>query len=272
MIKTLTLGAVQGLCEFLPVSSSGHLAIFQIFMGFDENMVAFDILLHFATLLAVILFFWRDIWQILFDWFGGWLTPNNRRSGWAYGWAIIIASFITAVIGLGLKDTVEKASESLFLVGAGEIFTGIVLMMIPVFARYRKNSSLLMIALAVGFAQGIAVMPGVSRSGMSIAMGMFMGLGISEAFRFSFLISIPAILGATLLECVKFLKGGEMIFLPEGWIWGAVIAFILGMASLKFMKGLVNAGRWAIFGVYCLIIGCIAVGLPFAASYGWFTL
>ena len=265
MIKTLILGAVQGLCEFLPVSSSGHLAIFQIFMGFGENLVAFDILLHFATLLAVIIFFWRDIWQILADWFGGWVNPHNRRSGWSYGWAIIIASFVTAVIGLGLKDTVERVSESLLLVGLGEIFTAIVLLMIPVFARSRSNSSLLKIALAVGLAQGIAVMPGISRSGMSIAMGLFMGLGISEAFRFSFLISIPAILGATLLECLKFLKGGEAVFLPEGWIWGAVIAFILGMASLRFMKGLVDAGKWAYFGVYCLIIGgcavCLSLGI-----------
>ncbi|MBQ9433659.1 MAG: undecaprenyl-diphosphate phosphatase [Synergistaceae bacterium] len=271
MIKTLILGAVQGLCEFLPVSSSGHLAIFQIFMGFDENLLAFDILLHFATLLAVVIFFWRDIWKILADWFGGWFT-SKRRSGWAYGWAIIIASFVTAVLGLGIKDIAESASESLVLVGCGELFTGIVLLMIPMFARSRSNSSLLKIALAVGFAQGIAVMPGISRSGMSIAMGLFMGLGISEAFRFSFLISIPAILGATLLECVKVLKGGEMVYLPEGWIWGAVVAFVLGMASLKFMKGLVDAGKWAYFGIYCLIIGAIAVGLPLAVNFGWFAI
>ena len=267
MIKTLILGAVQGLCEFLPVSSSGHLAIFQIFMGFDKNLVAFDILLHFATLLAVILFFWRDIWQILSDWFGGWLT-TKRRSGWAYGWAIIIASIVTAVLGLSLKDTVEKASESLLLVGAGEIFTAIILLLIPIFSRSGRRPSLLKIALAVGFAQGIAVLPGVSRSGMSIAMGLFMGLGISEAFRFSFLISIPAILGATLLECLKFLKGAEIIYLPEGWIWAAAAAFILGLASLKFMKGLVDAGKWAYFGVYCLIIGLIAVGFGF----GWLAI
>ena len=93
MIHSLILGAVQGLCEFLPVSSSGHLALFQIFMGFGGNMLAFDILLHFATLLAVVLFFRRDIWRILADWFTGW--TGKRRSGWAYGWAVIIASFIT---------------------------------------------------------------------------------------------------------------------------------------------------------------------------------
>ena len=258
MIKTLVLGAVQGLCEFLPVSSSGHLALCQIFMGFDENLVAFDILLHFATLLAVGIFFWRDIWEILYDWFGGWVS-KGKRSGWSYGWAIIIASMVTAVLGLSLKPVVEKASESLLFVGAGEIFTGIVFVLVPVFSRRPSNSSLLAIALAVGFAQGIAVLPGVSRSGMSIAMGLFMGLSISEAFRFSFLISIPAVLGATLLELLSWLKGNEAVFLPDGWIWAAAAAFVLGLASLKFMKGLVDAGKWAYFGLYCLIIGAAAI-------------
>ena len=271
MIKTLVLGAVQGLCEFLPVSSSGHLALFQILFGYSDNLVAFDILLHFATLIAVVLFFWRDIWEILRDWFGGWFT-KNRRSGWSYGWAIIIASFVTAVLGLSLKGTVEKASESMLFVGLGELFTAVVLLMIPVFSRRPSNSSLLAIALAVGFAQGVAVLPGVSRSGMSIAMGLFMGLTISEAFRFSFLISIPAVLGATLLEVLKYVKGGEAVFLPEGWLWGALAAFLLGIASLKFMKGLVDAGKWVYFGLYCLVIGLLAVGLPFALEWGWLVL
>ncbi|MBQ7154591.1 MAG: undecaprenyl-diphosphate phosphatase [Synergistaceae bacterium] len=258
MIKTMILGAVQGLCEFLPVSSSGHLALFQIFFGYSDNLVAFDILLHFATLLAVVIFFWRDIWEILFDWFGGWFS-KGKRSGWPYGWAIIIATVVTAVIGLTLKPVVEKAAENLLLVGTGEIFTAVVLLLVPVFSRRPSNSSLLAIALAVGFAQGIAVLPGVSRSGMSIAMGLFMGLSISEAFRFSFLISIPAILGATLLEGLSWLKDSGAVFLPEGWIYGAIIAFVLGLVSLKFMKGLVDAGKWAYFGLYCLIIGAVAV-------------
>ena len=257
MLQSIILGAVQGLCEFLPVSSSGHLALFQIFMGFGENMLTFDILLHFATLLAVVLYFWRDIWQILADWFTGW--TGNRRSGWSYGWAIIIASFITAVIGLGLKSTAEKFSQNIILVGAGEIFTGIILILIPIMSSSRKNSSLLKIAVFVGIAQGIAVLPGVSRSGMSIAMGLFMGLGMSEAFRFSFLISIPAVLGATLLECVKFLKSGGAVFLPDGYIMAVIAAFVLGFASLVFMRRIVNVRNWAYFGVYCLIVGIAVI-------------
>lgn len=258
MIKSLILGAVQGLCEFLPVSSSGHLTLFQIFMGFNGNMLAFDILLHFATLLAVVLYFRRDIIQILADWFGGWFTVK-RCSGWSYGWAIIIASFITALIGIALKSTAERFSESLILVGSGEIFTGIILILIPFLSVSRKNSSLLKIAIAVGIAQGIAVLPGVSRSGMSIAMGLFMGLGITEAFRFSFLISIPAVLGATLLEAVKWLKSGEAVYLPEGYLLGAVTAFVLGFGALVFMRRLVNAKNWAYFGVYCLAVGITAL-------------
>ena len=258
MTESIILGAVQGLCEFLPVSSSGHLALFQIWMGFSENMLTYDILLHFATLLAVVLYFWRDIVQILADWFGGWFS-GKRHSGWSYGWAIIISTIITSVIGLILKPFAEEISESLSLVGMGEIFTGLILVMIPIYSSRRPNSSLLKIAIAVGIAQGIAVLPGVSRSGMSIAMGLFMGMGISEAFRYSFLISIPAILGATLLECVKMVKDFDSIYLPEGYIYGAVIAFILGLASLIFMRRIVNAKNWACFGVYCLIVGVIAV-------------
>lgn len=258
MLNSIILGAVQGLCEFLPVSSSGHLALFQIWMGYAEKMLTYDILLHFATLLAVVIYFWRDIVQILRDWFAGWFS-KRRHSGWSYGWAIIISTIITSIIGLILKPFAEEISESLVLVGVGEIFTGLILVMIPIYSNRRANSSLLKIAIAVGIAQGIAVLPGVSRSGMSIAMGLFMGMGISEAFRYSFLISVPAIFGATLLECVKFLKGSASVYLPEGYIYGAIIAFVLGLLSLIFMRRIVNAKNWACFGVYCLIIGIVAV-------------
>lgn len=258
MTESIILGAVQGLCEFLPVSSSGHLALFQIWMGFSENMLTYDILLHFATLLAVMIYFWRDIVQILSDWFGGWIS-RKRYSGWSYGWAIIISTIITSIIGLILKPIAEEMTESLTLVGAGEIFTGLILVMIPIYSSRRANSSLLKIAIMVGIAQGIAVLPGVSRSGMSIAMGLFMGMGIIEAFRYSFLISIPAIMGATLLECVKMLKDFEKIYLPEGYIYGAITAFILGLLSLILMRRIVNAKNWACFGIYCLIVGIAAV-------------
>lgn len=255
---TFILGAVQGICEFLPVSSSGHLALLQNFFGFvDENLVAFDLLLHCATVLVIVIFFWRDIWQILTEWFGGWFT-RRRLSGWAYGWAILIASFITAIIGLPLRNIVDIISGSILYVGIGLIFTALVMAFVPLISRGHKNSSLLKIAIIVGIAQGVAVLPGVSRSGMTIAAGLLMGLGVSEAFRFSFLISVPAVVGASLLEALKMFKSGE-IFLPDGYLWAVVAAFVLGFASLGLMRRLVIAEKWAYFGLYCIMIGSIAI-------------
>ena len=254
MLQTFILGIIQGLCEFLPVSSSGHLALLQYFFGFqDENLVAFDLLLHLATVLASIIYFRRDIVQILREWFGGWL--GKRYSGWSYGWAILIATFFTGIIGLSLRKVVDEMSSSPFLVACGLIITAIILAFVPVISKSRRNPSLLKIAIFVGIAQGIAVLPGISRSGMTIAASLFMGMGVSEAFRFSFMISIPAILGANLLECLKMLKSPESIFLPEGYLIACITAFVLGLAALGIMRRLVASEKWAYFGIYCLVLG-----------------
>ncbi|MBQ4431301.1 MAG: undecaprenyl-diphosphate phosphatase, partial [Synergistaceae bacterium] len=164
---------------------------------------------------------------------------------------------ITGIIGILLKDTAERISQSITLVGAGEILTGILLLMMPIMARPR-NFNLLTLSIIVGIAQGIAVLPGISRSGMSIFACMIMGMGISEAFRYSFLISIPAILGATMLELLKAYKGTEAIYLPEYGITGCIFAFILGLLSLMIMRRIVKVKNWSYFGIYCIIIGVIA--------------
>ena len=184
---------------------------------------------------------------------------KKRRSGWAYGWAILIASFLTALIGLPLRKVVDEVSSSIFFVGCGLIFTALIMLIVPFISRGRKNSSLLKIAIVVGIAQGIAVLPGVSRSGMTIAAGLFMGLGVAEAFRFSFLISVPAVLGASLLEALKMMKSPEAVFLPEGWLYAVIGAFVLGFLSLSIMRKLVLAEKWAYFGVYCLLVGAFAI-------------
>lgn len=257
--QTFILGVVQGLCEFLPVSSSGHLALLQHFFGFgDENLIAFDLLLHCATVLVILIFFWPDIWQIIVEWLGGWFS-SKKLSGWSYGWAIIIATIITGILGLPLRKVVDEMSSSPLYVGCGLIFTALVMAFVPVISRDGRNSSLLSIAVVVGIAQGVAVLPGVSRSGMTIAAGLLMGLGVSEAFRFSFLISVPAVLGASLLEALKVIKGTEGVFLPNGYVWAVAAAFVLGFLALGLMRRLVLAGKWAYFGFYCLIIGVLAV-------------
>ncbi len=260
MLESITLGVIQGLCEFLPVSSSGHLALLQYFFGLgNENLVAFDLLLHFATVLASLIYFRREIIQVLIEWFGGWFGKKNF--GWEYGWAILIATFLTGIIGLPLRGVVEIMSSSPLYVGFGLIFTAIVLGCVPIISGNDKNHSLLKIAVVVGIAQGIAVLPGVSRSGMTIAACLFMGLEVKEAFRFSFLISIPAIVGANLLEALKFLKTGEAAFLPEGYVWACLAAFVLGLAALGIMRKLVLNEKWPYFGIYCLALGALMVVL-----------
>ena len=258
MLHTIILGIVQGLCEFLPVSSSGHLALFQYFFGFgNENLVAFDLLLHIPTVLVIVIFFWRDIIRILVEWFGGFFT-QSKLPGWTYGWAVLTATIMTAA-GLPLRKLVDEISSSPFYVGCGLIFTGMVMLTVPLISRRKKNISLIKIAVVVGIAQGIAVLPGVSRSGMTITAGLLMGLSIAEAFKFSFLISVPAVLGASLLEGLKMLKSGEAVFLPDGYVWAVIAAFVFGFAALGAMRRVILAGKWGYFGVYCLIVGTAAV-------------
>ena len=263
MLQTIILGAVQGLCEFLPVSSSGHLALLQNLFGLaNNNLVAFDLLLHCATVLVILIFFWRDIIKILADWFGGWFSPKIRkRPGWAYGWAVLIATFMTGVIGLPLRKAVDFISGDIFYIGLGLIFTAMVMLTVPLISKRRVNSSFIRIAICVGIAQGVAVLPGVSRSGMTIMAGLLLGLGVSEAFRFSFLISVPAVLGGSFLEAMKLLKSGEPVFLPDGYIFALITAFVLGLTALGLMRRLVLAGKWGYFGLYCLVIGCMAIFL-----------
>ena len=258
MFQAFILGAVQGLCEFLPVSSSGHLALLQYFFGFEtgEEMTAFNLILHFATVISLIIYFRREVFNVLYEWFSGWFQKSDERlPGWSYGWAILIASFFTALIGLPMRKTVDLISASPMYVGCGLIFTAMVIASVPVISHKHKKNSLLKIAIVVGIAQGIAVLPGVSRSGMTIAASLLMGMGLTGAFKFSFMISIPAILAANLIEFLKFYKSGE----ADGYLIACVAAFVLGLIALGIMRRLVLTEKWPYFGIYCFIVGTGAI-------------
>ncbi len=259
-VETLVLGAVQGLCEFLPISSSGHLALFQMFFGLDQGgLLSFDVLLHCATMLAVLVFFWKDVTTIAGQWLRGLLFSSERdREGWRMGWFILLSSAVTALMGLPLKGTVERAMASPLVVGGGLLLTGTILALTPLFAD-RQGKLCATAAIVIGLAQGVAVLPGISRSGATIAAGLLMGLAVGEAFRFSFLISIPAVLGATLLELLNIHRAGTVAALPEGWVWAVAVAFVLGWLSLRLLRCLVLSGRWAYFGFYCLLVGSAAI-------------
>ena len=257
--QTFSLGAIQGATEFLPISSSGHLALLQMFFDWKpEGLLAFDLVLHCATMLAVLIFFRNDIITLLIQWFKGFFSSENRAAeGWSYGWAVLAGSVVTACIALPLKSAVESAMMSRLAVGAGLLTTAGLLCVVPLFPE-RKGSSLFKAALVAGLFQGVAVFPGISRSGATIAAALFMGLSASEAFRLSFLMSVPAILGATLLETRHVLRAPAPA-MPDGWVVAVFAAFLIGYLALSSLRRLVLSGRWAYFGVYCFFLGLAAV-------------
>ena len=263
--QTLLLSAVQGVTEFLPVSSSGHLALLQMAFGLPGSALAFDVLLHCATTLAVLIFFRKDIAAFLGQWCAGLVSREARAAeGWRYGWAVLTGTVVTAAVALPLKDWVEAAIRSRFAVGAGLLTTAGILCLVPLLPGRQKELTL-RAALLVGLIQGFAVFPGISRSGATIAAALFMGLTSSEAFRLSFLLSVPAIFGATLLETAGLWNGSST--LPDGWLPGVFIAFLLGYFSLALLRRLVLSGRWAYFGIYCFFLGLAAVISEVAANF-----
>ena len=257
--QTLFLGAIQGATEFLPVSSSGHLALLKMLFGWEpEGLLIFDLILHCATMMAVLIFFRNDITTLLTQWLKGFFSGENRAAeGWSYGWAVLAGSVVTALIALPLKGAVEAAMSSRLAVGSGFLTTA-ALLCVTALLPERKKNSLLKAALVVGLFQGVAVFPGISRSGATIAAALFMGLSASEAFRLSFLMSVPAIFGATLLETRHVLRG-HALAMPDGWIAAAFAAFLVGYLALLFLRRLVLSGKWAYFGVYCFFLGLITL-------------
>ena len=256
----LTLGLLQGLTEFLPVSSSGHLGIAQILMGAEEPNLAFDLTLHMATLLAVAIFFYRDIAVLFTEWLYGFFNRKARSwAGWRFGWAMILGTAITGPLGILLKPWAEIASMNLLWLGANLWITALLLLSTKYMADGRELVSIRTGAIA-GFVQGLAVMPGISRSGSTIWIGLLCGLSREEAFRFSFLLSIPAIVGATLYEA-RDLGGSAEFFsaLPDGWIFGAFVAFVSGLGSLFLLRRLLVSDRWRFFAFYCMLIGSVAI-------------
>lgn len=260
--EVLFLGLLQGVTEFLPVSSSGHLSLAKVMMGINDPSLSFDLVLHIATLVAVVAYFARDIVSLLLEWLYGFINPNARNwAGWRFGWAVIAGSCVTAPLGIILKNIAESATENLLWLGGNFWITGLLLLSTRFIPEGWRNVRVRDGAV-IGLVQGLAVLPGISRSGSTIWSGMLCGLSRDEAFRFSFLLSIPAILGATLIEA-RDLGGYEMFIanLPAGWPLSAVIAFLSGLASLILLRKLVTSEKWWMFAIYCMLLGNASVAL-----------
>lgn len=255
VLQSIVLGAIQGVAEFLPISSSGHLAITSHFMNLSEVPLLFDILLHVSSLLAVVLVFRTRIWE-LFCVLGRFLIRKPRiedARDQKMILSLILATVVTGVIGFTIKDVVKTIAP--FYIACGFVVTGFVLFFSGryVSSKPPKEPGILQ-GLIIGVAQGIGVIPGISRSGSTISASLFCGVDRKTAGEFSFLLSIPAILAAFIFE----LKDADTLLgtvSPFSLLAGMITAFVVGYLSLKFLLSLIKKGRLGLFAFYLIPAG-----------------
>ena len=271
LIEAILLGLIQGLTEFLPVSSSGHLVILQSLFDYETHNIAFDVAVHLATLLSVLTVYRKTVFVLAKSPVDA-LKEKKLNDGLRVILLMFYASIPTAIIGFTFKDDFERMFNSLGAVGCFLLFTGGILL------ATRKSSGVLhkdqsihqlvkeitpFKAVLVGFAQSIAIAPGVSRSGSTIAASLFLGASRDTAALFSFLISIPAILGASVLQ-LKDLDATNFEWMP--FLVGFVVAYISGVAGLTLVLKFVKKGRLEVFSPYLFVVGLAAIYFGFFAS------
>ncbi|MEY8403755.1 undecaprenyl-diphosphate phosphatase [Oscillospiraceae bacterium 44-34] len=261
------LGFVQGVSEFLPISSSGHLTLFQHFFGMPEPDQLFNVLLHFATLLAVCVVYWQDIWEMIvefFRFFGDMFSREARRGHPPEARRmvlLIIVGTLPLFLVLPIQDKVEALGSNPVFVACALLVTGCILFLSDQMARGHKTvrSATLLDVLLVGIAQGAATVPGLSRSGCTISTGMVRGFDRKFAVRYSFLMSLPAVLGATLLKVLDVMEmegGFPKENLPK-YLLGMGIAAVVGYFSIQLVKLLASKGRFGAFAFYCWGAGAL---------------
>ncbi len=259
-LQALLLGIIQGLTEYLPVSSSGHLTIGQELFGItvdDKAKLAFDIVVHVATVMSTLVILWKEIEWIFKGFFKFKMNDEMR-----YVFNILVSMIPVGFVGLFLKDYVEEIFGSgLLIVGCMLLLTAS-LLAFSYFAKPRQKENIsLKDAFIIGIAQACAVMPGLSRSGSTIATGLLLGNKKEMLAKFSFIMVIPPILGEALLDTLKVAKG-ENVFGSIGatpLVIGFIAAFISGCIACKWMINIVKKGKLIYFAIYCAIIGAITI-------------
>ena len=249
LISALIIAVVQGLTEWVPVSSSGHLVVVERILGYDGSLL-FDVALHFGTLMAVFIYFGKDITDILQDWFRGrWDSENSRL-----GVLLAVATIPAVIFGFLLRNIFDSVFESLLITGLGFGVTGLFLIIASLDFKRREREIGYVGAFVIGIAQVFSLFPGVSRSGSTISSGVLLGLDGQKAARFSFLMAIPVVFGANVL-----IVGGQK--LPPNLIWATLVAFAVGLLTIHLIYSYVISSkrnlRW--FGIYALLIGVAVV-------------
>ena len=254
-LQAIILGIVQGLTEFLPVSSSGHIQLANELLGTNldpESNLTFSLTLHAATVLSTIVVLWTEIWKLIKGVFSRTFTEEQ-----AYLLKIVISMIPVGVVGLFFKDAIETAFSSITVVGVMLLVTS-ALLAFAYYAKPRQKDTIsYRDAFIVGLAQAVAVMPGLSRSGSTIATGLLLGNKKQSVAQFSFLMVLPPILGNALLDIVKGDFGGGVDTLPL--VAGFIAAFVTGCVACKWMIDIVKRGKLIWFAIYCGIVGVVAL-------------
>ncbi|MEN6369005.1 MAG: undecaprenyl-diphosphate phosphatase [Thermotogota bacterium] len=256
MIQYLLLGVIQGLTEFLPVSSSGHLALVQWLLGFDPPGVLLEACLHLGTVAAVIVVFRSDVADLFRALSHRGTLERRKEIGF-----LIVATVPIVVVGFLARGRIDEAFASLRLIGIGWLVVGLLLLFVDRASRRARKRELAFIdAVAVGVAQAASLLPGFSRSGVTISAGILRGIESGKAVRFSFLLSIPALVGAAVLNLAESGNSGGLAQVNWlGVVLGAATAFLVGLGASRVLLGVVARRQFWVFGVYSILVGAAAV-------------
>ena len=263
---SILMGIIQGVAEFLPISSSGHLALFQTFFGMEnmeEKYMFFTVLLHFGTLISVCMVYWRDIVDMIREFFLGIAALAGRKdTGVAPPPArrmvmLIIIATVPLFVMVFLRDAVNQLFSNSIMVSCALLATGFILFFSDRIARGHKTARNATVAdaLIVGCGQALAVIPGLSRSGTTISVGMMRGFDRAFAVRFSFLMSLPAVLGANVLEIKDALASNFPIEELPMYLVGVAVSAVVGYFAIRLVKSLSDKGKFGKFAYYCWAVG-----------------
>ncbi len=274
---SIAMGFLQGVAEFLPISSSGHLTLFQYFFSPEQNPeeldMLFTILLHFGTLISVCVYYWRDVVDMIREFFLGLADLFSRRGGHTGRppearrlVLMIVVATLPLFAVLLVKDVVDAAFTNVTFVSAALIATGFLLFFSDRMAKGRKNArtATMLDALLVGCAQAVGTLPGISRAGITISAGMLRGFDRSFAVRFSFLMSLPAVLGANILEVADAVQTGgvDTSRLPM-YLVGMVVSGVVGYFAIRLVNLLASKGKFGAFAYYCWAVGTLSLVASF---------
>lgn len=265
LFQAIVLGIVQGLTEFLPISSSGHLRIVPAFAGWEDPGAAFTAVIQLGTMAAVVLYFWGDLVRIARAWLGSLRDSSRRRELDArLGWYLILGTVPIVIFGFTFSHEIENGARDLYLIGTTLILLGLLLLLAEKVSRRERDLSSITRrdAILVGFAQALALIPGVSRSGATITAGLFLGMDRVSAARFSFLLSIPAVVLSGVYELRDVVDGSAEGAAGLGpTALATLCAFVSGYLSIAFLLKFLTTHTTAVFVAYRIALGAAVLAL-----------